>query len=336
MNGYIEKDYISRAGLYLDKFSWSGPDLAVCRCPFCGDSRKNTNQRRHYFIRGKTGWSTYCHNCQTSYSLSNFLKVKFPYLYDEFIFEKYKGNRIVAEPELIIPDCKPVFSATRNEYYTPISELDKSHFAYQYISSRKIPEEFHSKLWFTDRFNELAHSLDCDEHKKYLNDSRIVIPSLTKSGALLHIAGRALDKDSPKRYYNVVLSKFPMIFGLWRINNNNRIYVTEGQFDSMFLPNCIAVSGTAMRKLNNIISPENRRNVTIVYDCQPRNKDVISGMLSCINSGYSVCIWNTHIDKDINQEIINGNSTENIKSLIDKSTEHGLSALIKLNDWRRC
>lgn len=336
MNGYIEKDYISRAGLYLDKFSWSGPDLAVCRCPFCGDSRKNTNQRRHYFIRRKTGWSTYCHNCQSSYTFAAFLKVKFPYLYDEFIFEKYKGNAVVTQPELVIPECKPVFKQLKNEYYTPISELDDAHFAKQYIYNRKIPKEFHDKLWFTDRFHDLAHSLGCNENKKYFNDSRIVIPALTKSGAVLHISGRALDKDSPNRYYNVVLSKFPVIFGLWRINNNSRIYVTEGQFDSMFLPNCIAVSGTAMRKLNNIISPDNRRNVTIVYDYQPRNKGVVSGMLACINSGYSVCIWNSPIDKDINQEIINGNTAENIKSLIDKSTEFGLSALIKLNDWRRC
>ena len=41
MSLYIDKKYINMLSPRLERFAWKKQDLANCRCPLCGDSKKN-------------------------------------------------------------------------------------------------------------------------------------------------------------------------------------------------------------------------------------------------------------------------------------------------------
>ena len=45
----IDKKFINLLSPQLDKFGWQRATLANCRCPLCGDSKKNPNKKRGFF-----------------------------------------------------------------------------------------------------------------------------------------------------------------------------------------------------------------------------------------------------------------------------------------------
>ena len=49
MSSYLDKKFINMVSPQLEKFSWKKDNLAACRCPICGDSKKNKNKTRGYF-----------------------------------------------------------------------------------------------------------------------------------------------------------------------------------------------------------------------------------------------------------------------------------------------
>ena len=60
-------------------------------------------------------------------------------------------------------------------------------------------------------------------------------------------------------------------------------------------------------------------------------------MEAYIVKGNQIVIWPTHTkEKDINDMIINGMSSEDVMTLIKENTFSGLSAQTKLNSYKRC
>ena len=56
-----------------------------------------------------------------------------------------------------------------------------------------------------------------------------------------------------------------------------------------------------------------------------------------IINGYSVCIWpETVKEKDINEMILSGMTTEEIVDVIDNNTFSGLQANFQLSRWQKC
>jgi len=56
-----------------------------------------------------------------------------------------------------------------------------------------------------------------------------------------------------------------------------------------------------------------------------------------IINGYSVCIWPDSVnEKDINEMIIGGKTTDDIVKIIDDNTYTGLQADVQLSQWKRC
>ena len=65
-----------------------------------------------------------------------------------------------------------------------------------------------------------------------------------------------------------------------RLDIKNPFYVVEGPFDSMFLPNCIAMAGSdvGLKDQTDIASAMDEGMGTIVFDNEPRNKEIIARM----------------------------------------------------------
>ena len=123
------------------------------------------------------------------------------------------------------------------------------------------------------------------------------------------------------------------VYGLDKIDYKKTIYVVEGPFDSMFLPNCIAMGGGDCDNLSEVIPTG---NTIMVYDNEPRNRDTVRRMTKAIAMGYRLFFWSGKIkSKDINDIFLNGMNTEEILEMINKNTFVSFGATLALNQWKR-
>jgi hypothetical protein len=78
-------------------------------------------------------------------------------------------------------------------------------------------------------------------------------------------------------------------------------------------------------------------DVVLVYDNEPRNKDIVKQIEKSIDIGYKVCLFPESVrGKDINEMIQNGLTSNEIESIIDNNTFSGLTAKLKFTHWKRC
>ena len=323
---YVEKKYINLLSPRLVKFVKKKEDLYTFRCPYCGDSQKNRNKTRGYFYQVKSAFFFKCHNCGMGRTLANFIKDNDPSLYSEYLLEQYKeGNTgkgsVNPEPKFDIP--KPVFDSNIFSSLPKISSLNTTHPAKKYLTNRKIPESYFSKLYFAEDFNGWSKT------NINVRESRIIIPLLSPEAQPFGYQGRSLDKDSKLRYITTIFDKkHPKLFGLDCINFKKPIYVTEGPFDSMFIDNSIAMCGSDV-VLDRVQYPD----CTFIFDNEPRNTQIVDRVDKSIQQGNKVVIWPSTIkEKDINDMIIAG---LNPQQIIIENTFQGLEATVKFTDWKK-
>ena len=124
-------------------------------------------------------------------------------------------------------------------------------------------------------------------------------------------------------------------------------YICEGPFDSMFLDNCVAVCGSSIStELKEFHTGLDK--VTIIFDNEPRNSDIVSSMQKIINQGLKIFIWPDYIrDKDLNDlflTILHDEHRSNcsieavktyIKNIISDNTYSNLSAELVFTQWKK-
>ena len=149
-------------------------------------------------------------------------------------------------------------------------------------------------------------------------DNRLVIPFYDKEKNLVAIQGRALG-ESKLRYITVKLhDDNDKVFGLDRANTDAMVYVTEGPIDSMFLDNAIA---TADSNLESITDCVDKSKVVLVFDNEPRNKEIVAKINHAIDNHFNVVIWPEFIDsKDINEMVLDGFSPDEIQDIVDRKS----------------
>jgi hypothetical protein len=78
-------------------------------------------------------------------------------------------------------------------------------------------------------------------------------------------------------------------------------------------------------------------DIVLIYDIQPRNRDLVKQIEKSIDKGYKICLFPESVKgKDINEMIQNGLTAEEIKDIIDKNTFSGLQAKLEFVRWKRC
>jgi hypothetical protein len=128
-------------------------------------------------------------------------------------------------------------------------------------------------------------------------------------------------------------SEDKLIYGLDTINQSQVIQIVEGPIDSLFLNNTIA-SGDA--NLNKTAESMNVENVVLVFDNEPRNKEIVKMVQTAIKAGRKVVIWpDTMQGKDINEMIQNGVSAGEVQDIISNNTFQGVKANLKFNYWKK-
>jgi hypothetical protein len=123
------------------------------------------------------------------------------------------------------------------------------------------------------------------------------------------------------------------LFGLDKVNKEEDVYVTEGPIDSMFLENAVA---TADATLTNASKHIDKSKLVLVYDNEPRNKDICRHIEKAIEEHYRVVIWPEMIDeKDVNEMIKTGFSSDEIMDIISNNTFQNLRAKIEFINWKK-
>ena len=75
----------------------------------------------------------------------------------------------------------------------------------------------------------------------------------------------------------------------------------------------------------------------MVFDNQPRNREVINIIEASIDDDFNVVIWPEYItQKDINEMIVQGAVTSSeITEVLNRSTYNGLQAKLQFTTWRK-
>jgi len=332
MSSYIDLKFITNISGRLEQFKQKSDYLYNFRCPHCGDSKKNRTKARAYFYRVKNDMFFKCHNCGTGQNLANFIKFLDPKMYSEYLLERYKGSTpATPKPKF---DFKPVkFKDTSIlDDLKKVSELDDEHPVKQYVINRKIPTEYHKILYISNKFKALVNKVKPKTFRIIKDHPRLIIPFFDTTGKVFAFQGRAFGNEQPK-YITIKLDENKQkIYGLERINFAERIHIVEGPIDSLFVNNSLAAAGADLY-LNSKVKPE---NVVYVFDNEPRNKEIVKRMYDVIEKDYNIVIWPDDIkQKDINEMIMAGYSSNEVNNIISNNTHSKLSALTKLSYWKK-
>ena len=319
----IDSKYVGLISSRLQKFKKVKPDLYNFRCPICGDSQKNKNKCRGYMYVVKNNTNFKCHNCGASLSLNNFIKKLDTTLHKQYTLEKFKEGHtgrsfVVDEPEFKFK--KPVF---RKKLDLP--KASENFFAKEYLEERKLNPE---KFYFTDKFKEWTNTKKQTFDSTYRDEPRIIIPMYDRDKNLIGFQGRSLTHNSVK-YITVMLEdSAPKIYGLDTIDEKLPVYVVEGPFDSTFINNSVALCGS-----DGDLGYLEGSDTILVYDNEPRNREIVRRIERCIDRNQKVVIWPSNIvEKDINDMVLAGHD---VMSMIKLNTYSGLEAKIKFNTWKK-
>ena len=338
MTSFVDLKFINKISSRLERFKEKKKYLFNFRCPYCGDSKKSKWKSRGYFYRVKVDMFYKCFNCGIGANLANFLKKIDHNTYKEYVVEKFRGNtkQLKDAPKFAKFDFKPTKFIDKNilDDLKKISDLQTNHPARRYLTKRKIPEGFLDKLYLCDNWQKWVNKVKPGVlNVQHPNNEapRLIIPFFDINDEVFAFQGRAFGKELPK-YMTIKLDESKQkVFGLERINLHEKVYIVEGPLDSLFLPNSLAAAGS---DLDLRIRPENQ---VYIFDNEPRNKEIVARMYKCIDSNNNIVVWPNDVkEKDINEMVISGKNIAQIRDIISKNIYNKLSALTKLNNWKRC
>jgi hypothetical protein len=312
---------------YLPKNSIRTGDKINCRCPLCGDSKKNVMKKRGYYYL-KTA-SYHCFNCDASLTgmklLEHLSGSDYTSLRNEYMKMMYDGKhfRYAIAPsskdkkDSILFDLKNV---VKPEWKKPLSDKAKA-----YLSNRKIfdapflKDEFYS--YFTKKGDEyilIPWKLNGYECYFQLND----FEKHNKMG-MKYIFPKNMDK---------------MIYGLDNIDlSKNYIIITEGVYDSLYIPNAICVGGRFLTEKQHQIIKKRFPKMDLVYSYDNDKAGlesmakVLSDKKSCNDFKFFKWFSDDTKEKDINDYILAHNDVNIFKN--DKYVESCIIDPIIMKMW---
>jgi transcription elongation factor Elf1 len=339
---WLDRKYIGYISNRLRNYKQKSENLYNFSCPICGDSKSDKRKARAYFYEKKGKAWMCCHNCSAGMTVDRFIKYLDQTLYNEYVKERLLANghqRRKTDVELFAEKMKkPKFMKT-----SPLMKLKKlsllnaSGPTRLYVDGRRIPTSMHHKLFYCKNFKAWVNSFIPEKFESEENDeARLIIPFIDQDGEFFGFQGRSLAKESNLRYITIILDEDqPKLYGLDTVKLDRTIYVLEGPIDSMFIPNAIASAGSDLISNLRSLSTDKSKFV-IVFDNEPRNKEIVKKIERAIEQGYNVCLWPETIEqKDINDMILADMTSQKIVDIINENTYSGLLAKAKFTTWKK-
>ena len=327
---YIDSKYLNILSPQLLKFKKKGDYLWNFRCPYCGDSQKSRSKARGFVYRKKNDLFYKCHNCGIGATLGNLIKYLDSKIHKDYIMERYQKGVKTNNPEPEFKFDVPVFRKKGIlKDLKSIDSLPEGHPARRIIKDRLIPSKSLADLYLCESFYKFTNRLIPNKFPSLDGDHpRLLIPFRDEEGEVFAYQGRAFGNEQPK-YLTIKLNESKnKIFGLDRIDKEKQIYVVEGPIDSLFLDNCIAVAGSDLNKIEG--------DLTIIFDNEPRNREIVKQIEKAINSGRNIVLWPESMKyKDINDMILGGYSKSEIQQIIMDNTFSGVEAKLRFTEWKK-
>lgn len=328
----IEENYIIQLSPLVRNFKKIKANQYRFSCPACGDSKRVLSKARGNLFIYKGEWTYHCYNCGASHKFSTFLKKYFPDLYKGYVYDNFGYTRKKKLPEVKIKGKKPVFKT-----FTELDELESlrdkpDHLASKYLLGRGLTVDMVNELYYTPNFKLYVNEHLIKDKFKHTDkpDPRVVIPFLNESKKILGVQGRALDPDAYVRYVSIkiVPDEYELLYGLDKVDWKKPVFVLEGPIDAMFIPNALAYGGGSLHTVKDLPDP------ILVWDNEPRNKDINKQIQKAINAGFRIVVWpKRNTFKDVN-DMIRGGIDINVDYLLE-NTYKGLQAQLKFDQWRK-
>ena len=329
MQSYIDVKYVNIISPLLQQFKKKGDFLWNFRCPYCGDSQKSRTKARGFVYRKKNDLFYKCHNCGVGTTLGKLIEHLDSKSYKDYIMERYKSGVKTVNKEPEFKFNEPVFrSKDVCSTLNSLEELQDDHPARKIIDRRNLPISSYKDLFLCPEFYKFTNNLIPNKFPSLDGDHpRLLIPFRDEEGEVFAYQGRAFGNEQPK-YLTIKLQERDKIFGLDKIDKREEVLVVEGPLDSLFLDNCIAVAGADVPNLDC--------DFTVVFDNEPRNKELLKQVEKAINRGHKICLWPEGMEyKDINDMILGGYTKEEIQDLIKHNTYQGTTATLWFTKWRK-
>jgi len=205
------------------------------RCNVCGDSKTDKFKKRGYLLKTKEPWVYYCHNCQVSMSVPNWMKEYYNDDYKRYMSDVIRQNKQSIMDSKQYNNIKTVKgSQERNEkedtrHFKSILKFDD---CIEFCENRKIPKDVYSKWYYA--INGLYKG-------------RIIIPFRNnETNKIYYFQGRKFNNKNGVKY----LSRYGdhnSIYNYYNVDKSLPVIILEGPIDSIFVENSIAVTGLKLR-----------------------------------------------------------------------------------------
>lgn len=182
------------------------------------------------------------------------------------LVKKYGTKKQIKKFELLMPDDVDGIKKVYKKIYLPkefvsfsdvslgMKLLPQYKQALNYIKSRNITDDI------IKRYN-IGFCLSG------LYENRIIIPSYDIENNLNYFVARSFLSKTKLKYKNPEVQKEIIIWNEHLIDWNERIYIVEGAFDSIFLPNSIPMLGKFMSQhLFDKVYDNVKKDVVIILD----------------------------------------------------------------------
>ena len=182
------------------------------------------------------------------------------------LIKRYGNNKILKEYQIIRPtdlDANNQNKEIKVDLKLPIGykKISESNYndlnygkAYRYLRERGITDTIIKE-----------YNIGFTVTGKYHN--RIIIPSYDESGELNYFISRAWDKWKKPKYLNPDVEKQLFIYNEFTLNWDGTIYLVEGVFDHIVVPNSIPLLGKTMYdRLKSLLLKNAKSDVVILLD----------------------------------------------------------------------
>ena len=259
-------------------------------CPVCSYEIKGSdkldekyNLEINYKLKVGKCWSC-CDTHDTHGSLHKLIK-------------QFGTKRQLKTFELLIPDD---FTPREDKVYKKV-ELPKEFIPFKNIrEGLKMTHHYKSAMGYLKKRNItdemiIKYNIGFCYEGEYAN--RIIIPSYDKEGEVNFFTGRSYEFKPKLKYKNPEAQKEIILFNESLISWTKPIYIVEGPFDSIFLPNSIAMLGKSMSELLFRTLYEKAIKIIIVLDGDAYNNSV--KLYEKLNGGKLFGrVWLTKLPKD--------------------------------------
>jgi hypothetical protein len=184
----------------------------------------------------------------------------------EKLIKKYGNQNILRDYLLVKPDTEYTKGITDYvlpnvklpEEYIPLTNSNtynpQAYFAKKYLNSRKIDAETIKE-----------YNIGYCPTGTYRN--RVIIPSYDKYGDLNYFIARSFNPYVKPKYLMPEIPKEYIIFNENKLNLDSTIYLVEGVFDHIVIPNSIPLLGKYLQpKIKNLLLNDACAEIVILLD----------------------------------------------------------------------